>query len=48
MILVELQYEPAGLDTKEVCFDEEQDIFNTSEKSRKGQSIIEWCRCGKC
>ena len=30
------------------CFDEEQDIPNTSEKSRKNQSVTECCECGKC
>ena len=46
MALVGLQYEPVSLDVNEVCF-EEQDIPNISEKSRKSQSITEWCRFGK-
>ena len=48
MALVRFQYEPVSLDVSEVCFDEEQDITNTRERSRKGQSDAEWCRCGKC
>ena len=41
------QYEPVSLDVNEVCFEEEQDIPNTREKSRKSQSVTKWCRCGK-
>ena len=37
-----------SLDVNKVCFDEEQDIPNTREKSRKSQSVTKWCRCGKC
>ena len=37
-----------SLDVNEICFDEEQDILSTREKSRKSQSVTEWCRCGKC
>ena len=37
-----------SLDVKEVGFDEEQGISNTIEKSRKSQTITEWCKCGKC
>ena len=48
MTLVGFQYEPVSLDVNKVCFDEEQDIPNTCEKSRKNQSITEWCRCEKC
>ena len=48
MALVRFRYEPLSLDVNKVCFDEEQDIPNTREKSRKRQSLAEWCRCGKC
>ena len=34
-------------DVNKVCFEGEQDTPNTPEKSRKGQSITEWCKCGK-
>ena len=47
MTLVGFQYEPVSLDVSEVCFEEEQDISNTREKSRKIQSVTEWCRYGK-
>ena len=47
MALVGFQYEPVSLDLNEVCFEEEQDIPNASEKSRKSQIVTEWCRCGK-
>ena len=47
MALVGFQYEPVSSDVKEVCFEEEQDIPNTREKSGKYQSLTEWCRCGK-
>ena len=47
MALVRLQYEPVSLHVNEVCFEEEQDIPNTREKSRKSKSVIEWCRCGE-
>ena len=40
-------YEPVSSDVNEVCFEEEQDIFNTREKSRKSQSVTEWSGCGK-
>ena len=46
--LVGLQYEPMSFDVQEICFDEEQNILDTREKSRKSQSVTEWCRCGKC
>ena len=46
-LLVGFQYEPVTLDVNEVCFVEEQDIRNACEKSRKSQSVTEWCRCGK-
>ena len=46
MGLVGFQYEPVSLDVNEVCFEGEQDIPNTREKSRKSQSVTEWCRCG--
>ena len=35
MALVKFQYEPVSLGVNEVCFDKEQDIPNTREKSRK-------------
>ena len=47
MALAGFQYEPVSLDVHEVCFEEEQDLRNTGEKSRKSQSIVECCRCGK-
>ena len=47
MALVGFQYEPGSLDVNEVCFEEEQDIPNTSEKSRKSQSVTKRCGCGK-
>ena len=46
MALVGLQYEPVKLDVNEVCFDEEQDIRNTCEKSKKDQNL-NGCTCGK-
>ena len=45
--LARFQYEWVNLDVNEVCLKEEQDIPNTSKKSRKSQTITEWCRCGK-
>ena len=47
MALVGFQYEPLSLNVNEVSFEEEQDIHNTREKSRKSQSVTEWCRFGK-
>ena len=47
MALVGFWYELVSLDVNEVCFEEEQDISNTREKSRKSQSVTEWCRYGK-
>ena len=47
MTLVGFQYEPGSFDVNEVYFEEEQDIPNTREKSRKSQSVTERCRCGK-
>ena len=47
MALAGFQYEPVSLDVNEVCFEEEQDIPNMREKSRKSQSVTECCRCGK-
>ena len=46
MALVGFQYQPVSYDVNKVCFDEEQDIPKTREKS-KNQSATEWCRCGK-
>ena len=42
------QYKPLSLDVNKVCFDEEQDIPNTSEKPRETQNVTEWCRSRKC
>ena len=39
MALARFQYEAVSLDVNEVCFEEEQDIPNSSEKSRKSQSV---------
>ena len=47
MDLVGFLYKPVSLDVHEVCLEEVQDIPNTREKSRKSQSVTEWCRCGK-
>ena len=47
MALVGFRYKPVSLDANEVCFEEEQDIPNTCEKSRTNQSVTEWYRCGK-
>ena len=44
MTLVAFQYGPVNLEN-EVCFEEEQDIPNIREKSRKSKSVSEWCRC---
>ena len=46
MDLVEFQYEPVSLDVNKFCFDEEHHIPDTGEKSRKNQSITEWCSRG--
>ena len=37
MALVGFQYEPVSLDVNEVCFEEEQVIPNTREKSKKSK-----------
>ena len=47
MTLARFQYEPESLDVNEVCLEEEQDIPNIREKSRKSQRATEWCRCRK-
>ena len=47
MALVGFQYKSVSFDVNKVCFEEEQDIPNTREKSRKSRSITEWCRCRK-
>ena len=47
MVLVGFQYEPVSLDVNKVCFEEEQDIPNTREKSRNSQSVNKWFRCVK-
>ena len=41
MALVGFRYEPVSLHVNEVYFEEEQDIPNTGEKSRKSQSVTE-------
>ena len=48
MTVVGFLDEPVSVDVNEVCFDQEQDIPNTREKSKKSLSVTEWCRCGKC
>ena len=40
MALAEFQYEPVSLDVNRVCFEEEQGIPNTREKSRKTQLLL--------
>ena len=47
MALVGFQYEPVSLDVDKVCFEKEQNIPNTCQKSRNVQIVTEWCRCGK-
>ena len=42
-----LRYETSEFDVNEVCFEEGQNIPNSSQKSKKIQSVTEWCRCGK-
>ena len=44
-VMKEFKNEPVSLDVNKVCFEEEQDIPITREKSRKSQSITELCRC---
>ena len=34
-------------EVNKVCFEEEQNIPNTREKSRKSQGGAAWFRCGK-
>ena len=46
LALIGFQNEPEFI-VNEVCFEEENDIPNMREKSRKNQSVTEWCRCGK-
>lgn len=43
MVLVGLTFEPVSLDVHNDCFDEEQDILNTDEKSIKRQRLTAWC-----
>ena len=43
MALAGFQYEPVSSNLNKVCFDEEQDIPNTRQISRKSQSVTEWC-----
>ena len=40
MVLLGFQYETVSLDENEVCFEEEQDIPNTREKSRKIKALL--------
>ena len=40
MALADFQYEPVSLDVNRVCFEEEQGIPNTREKSRKTQLLL--------
>ena len=47
MALPGFQYEPVSLDVNKDCFAEQQKTQKTREKSRKNQSVTEWCRCGK-
>ena len=42
MALVGFHCNKVSLDVNKVCF-EEQDIPNMGEKSRKSESVIEWC-----
>ena len=46
MALLGLQYEPVSLNVKKVCYNEEHDISNTPEKSRKCEKDSKCCRCG--
>ena len=39
MALVGFQYEPISIDENKVCFEEEQDIPNTCEKSQCTQML---------
>ena len=41
MALVSFQCKPMSLDVSEVCFDQEHDIPNTREQSRKSPSAAE-------
>ena len=47
MPLVGFQHESVSLDVNEFCFEEEQNIPKRRVKSRKSQSVTEWCWCGK-
>ena len=40
MFLGGFYYEPVHLDVKEVYFEEEQDILNTCQKSRKVNALL--------
>ena len=46
MALIGFQNEPISLDVNKACFEEEQDITNTHEKSGNSQSLITWRRIG--
>ena len=41
MALVGFQNEPVNLDVNKVYFEDKQDILDTSEKSRKSESVTE-------
>lgn len=41
-------YEPESLDVNEICFDQEQVIPNTRQKSRISRSVTIWFRRAKC
>ena len=43
MALLGFQYEPGSLDVNKAPFEEKQDIPNTCAKSRKSQTVTEWC-----
>ena len=47
--MLDSKYKSESLDIKDAYFDEELDITNTHEESRKNQTVSEWCwcRCGK-
>ena len=47
MDLVGLQYERVSLDVNEVCVDEDHDIPNKGEKSKKSESVTECFRYWK-
>ena len=40
MTLVGFHYQPVNLDVNEICFEEEQDISNTRDKSRTVKALL--------